>query len=254
MEPVGEVGDRRVRAAELLEDPATRGVRQRRKSGIELRFRTLNHLVHYIPAVRPLVNLRRSADPGRVPDVPVRVRPAACRRRCWGPCCVQGCRMRAAQSCATYKGRMRCRSGSLRWAPMVRSMCRERHSRTVERVVPQSSSTWPRPRGRRPRCATSGGWLGRFCLVLSSIGGWRGCPGYTAAVTARGAAAVLTAPLGHAGTVRSRTPANMTPASAGIGAVSLATLPATTKRRWSAVSTIQAVVSTPGSEPPLNPT
>ena len=45
VEPVGEVRDRGVLTAELLENTASRGVRQRRKRGIEMGPRILNHTV-----------------------------------------------------------------------------------------------------------------------------------------------------------------------------------------------------------------
>ncbi len=45
VEPVGEGGDRGVLTAELLEYTTSRGVRQRGKSGVEVRLRILNHMV-----------------------------------------------------------------------------------------------------------------------------------------------------------------------------------------------------------------
>src|SRR3954453_4429526 len=49
VEPFSEVRDRGFLAAQLLEDTASRGVRQRCKSGIELRARILNHAVQFLP-------------------------------------------------------------------------------------------------------------------------------------------------------------------------------------------------------------
>jgi hypothetical protein len=45
VEFVGELGDRRIPAAELLQDTAPRGVRERGEGDIEAGGRKLNHMV-----------------------------------------------------------------------------------------------------------------------------------------------------------------------------------------------------------------
>ena len=47
VEPIGELGDRGLRPAELLKHPAPRRVRQCRERGVESRLLILNHLVQY---------------------------------------------------------------------------------------------------------------------------------------------------------------------------------------------------------------